>query len=200
MQNIKIIILILALLCSMQNKPSSIQLSYKGNSIFKKNIVSVTSPPTMTLKNANFTAPVYGRISSPFGRRNRCRHTGIDIAVVRGTAIHAAQDGIVIYAQRMGQYGKFVVIRHSKHVVTRYAHCSRLLVKVGAHVLQGHVIAKVGSTGKSTGAHLHFEIKYKGQFVNPALYIDFAQNVISSNGLSSTKLSGKGCQSACNSF
>ena len=200
MQTIRIIIFVM-LMCSPQNKPQSIQLSYEKNSIFKKNIFAVLSPPMVTLKNINFIIPVRGRISSPFGRRNKYMHTGIDIAALRGTPIYAAQAGVVIYARRMGQYGKIVALRHSKKIMTRYAHCSKLLVKAGAHVSQGDIIAHVGNTGKSTGPHLHFEIKQKKKYIDPALYVNFYQNIISSNGAtSSTKLSGKGCQSAYNSF
>lgn len=119
--------------------------------------------------------PGYVYISSNFGYRKSFgdNHSGIDLAANSGTPIYAADGGTVKVASRNGNYGLVVYIDHGNGYVTRYAHCSKLLVKVGQKVAQGEKIALVGSTGKSTGPHLHFEIRYNGTAKNPKNYLDF---------------------------
>lgn len=132
----------------------------------------------------NFIWPVTGHtdISSGYGPRidpitgeKGAFHQGIDIPAPTGTPIHAAASGTVIYAQfgsaPYGGYGNLVIIRHSSSLVTMYAHCSKLLVTVGQTVQQGQGIALVGSTGKATGAHCHFEIRINGVHTNPLPYL-----------------------------
>jgi murein DD-endopeptidase MepM/ murein hydrolase activator NlpD len=120
-----------------------------------------------------FRIPVAGRFSSGFGGRyhpilKRTRmHTGLDIAAPSGTAIHAAGNGEVIFAGWRGGYGNCVIIDHGGGVATLYAHCSRLYVGVGRRVSTGDRIAAVGSTGMSTGPHLHWEVRVNGTPVNP---------------------------------
>ncbi|MDI9441553.1 MAG: peptidoglycan DD-metalloendopeptidase family protein [Firmicutes bacterium] len=118
-----------------------------------------------------FDWPTRGRISSPFGPRWGRMHNGLDIAVVTGTPIKAAADGRVTFAGWNGGYGILVIIDHGNNVETRYAHNSRLNVKVGQKVSRGDVISYSGNTGVSTGPHLHFEIRYKGNPVNPQTYL-----------------------------
>lgn len=117
-----------------------------------------------------------GRISSHFGPRNirigSRNHKGIDIAVSRGTEVHASRAGTVICAKYSGNYGNLVQIEHEDGSVTYYAHNSALCVKVGDVVEQGDVIAKVGSTGRSTGPHCHFEIRINGEPVDPEQYLE----------------------------
>lgn len=121
----------------------------------------------------SLSLPVSGRITSQFGYRVHPitgvykLHTGVDIAAGMGTAIHAAANGKVIMAGWYGAYGNAVIIDHGSHVSTLYGHCSRLLVSVGDSISKGQVIAKVGSTGYSTGAHCHFEKRVNGTPVNP---------------------------------
>ncbi|MFS8544498.1 MAG: peptidoglycan DD-metalloendopeptidase family protein [Limnochordales bacterium] len=119
----------------------------------------------------NFDWPLTGRISSRFGPRWGRMHQGLDIAVPTGTPVRAAAAGTVTYAGAMGGYGNIVIIDHGNRVETRYAHNSRIVVRVGQRVKRGEVIAYSGNTGNSTGPHLHFEIRYRGTPVNPEHYL-----------------------------
>ena len=115
-----------------------------------------------------------GTISSRYGSRESIRdhaHGGLDLAASYGTPIKAVADGIVKLAGVSGGYGNLVVIDHGNGVETYYGHCSSINVRVGAEVKAGDEIAKVGSTGNSTGNHLHFEIRINGSSVNPQKYI-----------------------------
>jgi murein DD-endopeptidase MepM/ murein hydrolase activator NlpD len=120
-----------------------------------------------------FGWPVVGRISSPFGwRRDPVRggkgfHTGLDIRAPRGRPIVAAAAGRVVHSGWMGSYGRTIVISHPGNTTTMYAHCSKLLVNSGKSVKRGERIALVGSTGRSTGNHLHFEVRRGGTPMNP---------------------------------
>ncbi len=99
-------------------------------------------------------------------------HTGVDIPRPAGTPIFAAMSGTVVQARNTGSnYGRYVILEHGNGYTTLYAHCSALHVNVGQVVRQGDIIASVGSTGRSTGNHLHFEVRYLGQVMNPRLYI-----------------------------
>ena len=129
-----------------------------------------------SVNGVNFTvAPVSGRISSRYGANESIRnhtHKGLDIAASNGTPIVAAADGVVTYASyNSGGYGNLVKISHGNGVETYYGHCSKLYVKVGQTVQAGDSIAAVGSTGNSTGNHLHFEIRLNGTQVNPQNYL-----------------------------
>ncbi|MHB8756950.1 MAG: peptidoglycan DD-metalloendopeptidase family protein [Bacillota bacterium] len=116
---------------------------------------------------SGFIWPVHGPVTSPFGRRNGSMHTGMDIAVPTGTPVHAAKAGTVIEAGWVSGYGYTVMIDHGDGVTTLYGHNSRLLVKKGQEVAQGYVIAYSGSTGHSTGPHVHFEIRIHDEPINP---------------------------------
>lgn len=118
--------------------------------------------------------PVTGRISSRFGANESIRdhtHKGLDIAASGGTPIKAVADGTVIRSGWSSGYGNLVVIDHGNGVTTYYGHCSRLYVSKGTSVKAGDNIAAVGSTGNSTGNHLHFEIRLNGEQVNPQKYV-----------------------------
>ena len=110
-------------------------------------------------------------ISSPFGWRGAGWHTGIDLAGPQGSPIYAYKTGKVIFSGWGNSYGYLVKIDHGNGVATWYAHSSKLLVKAGDTVTQGQTIALVGTTGNSTGPHLHFEIRINGTAVNPYPYI-----------------------------
>jgi murein DD-endopeptidase MepM/ murein hydrolase activator NlpD len=121
--------------------------------------------------------PVNGPVTSPFGWRIhpilgvKKFHTGIDIGVGYGTPIHAADSGTVIYATWMGGYGNVIIIDHGRGISTLYAHQSSLAVGSGAKVSRGQVVGYVGSTGFSTGPHLHFEVRLNGNPVDPMAYL-----------------------------
>lgn len=118
--------------------------------------------------------PVNGMITSRYGASSSIRrstHTGLDIACSTGTAIKVVSKGTVTFAQYNGSYGNLVKVDHGNGVETWYAHCSKIYAKVGQEVSAGDVIAAVGSTGNSTGAHLHLEIRINGQTVNPQNYL-----------------------------
>ena len=106
-----------------------------------------------------------------------------------GTVVHAAAGGVVVYADTHPQYGNMVEIDHGNDLVTRYAHASKLLVKVGDVVLRGAKIANVGNTGRSTGTHLHFEVRYRGAAQNPSRFYECpADTTIAARGRGSRGL------------
>ena len=117
------------------------------------------------------------RYTSPFGRRWGRRHEGVDMAGPVGTPIHATGDGVVIFAGRQGAYGNLVKIRHELGTETRYGHMSRIRVKTGQRVSQGDLIGDMGNTGRSTGPHLHYEVRVNGRAVDPMSFIKAASNV-----------------------
>lgn len=122
----------------------------------------------------NYIAPLTSyRVTSPFGYRWGGFHYGIDLAASTGTPVMAADGGKVTIAGWYGNYGYLVEINHGNGVRTRYGHNSAINVSVGQQVAQYEVIAKVGSTGRSTGPHTHFEIRFDGVCANPANYINF---------------------------
>ena len=120
---------------------------------------------------SGFIWPVQGYVTSGFGPRWGRMHTGIDIAAPAGTPIHAAKAGDVIYAGWMGGYGNLVVLDHGDSVVTLYAHQSRIGVVEGQELNQGDVLGFVGTTGHSTGNHLHFEVRVDAQPRDPRPYL-----------------------------
>ncbi len=122
----------------------------------------------------NLIQPVSGIITSRFGAGSSLRrssHTGLDIATSSGTPIKAAATGTVTFSGYKGSYGNLLVITHSNGVQTYYGHCSKLYVSAGATVSQGQTIAAVGSTGNSTGPHLHLEVRLNGVAYNPQNYV-----------------------------
>lgn len=144
----------------------------------KKPTATPKTSPTVTQKSSrSYRWPVMGRINSPFGwrrhpiTRRRDFHTGLDIKAASGTAIRSAREGNVVYSGWMGGYGKVVVVEHSGGQSTLYAHCSSLLVRQGTNVSVGQNIARVGSSGRTTGPHLHFEVRNGNSPVNPLQYL-----------------------------
>jgi len=121
--------------------------------------------------------PVHAPRGSGFGRRidpftgQLAMHEGIDFEVDKGTPVHAAAGGVVSFAGFHPQYGNLVEIDHGNDLSTRYAHLSKILVRTGEIVMRGAVIALSGSTGRATGPHLHFEVRYKGVAINPDRFL-----------------------------
>lgn len=150
----------------------------KNNETLVSSISQMEKDAEDVKKICNFQKPLSGKITSEFGEREvissvmTADHKGIDIAANSGTDIQAAISGQVVEADSNSEYGKFIKIKN-EDVLTVYAHCSKLKVKKGDSIEKGDVIAEVGSTGKSTGPHLHFEIRLSDRYINPRLVIQF---------------------------
>ncbi len=127
-----------------------------------------------------FFKPVRARVrdTSGFGPRWGRMHEGQDWAGPHGTAIHSTADGVVIHAGRLSGYGNLIKIKHQFGIETRYAHLSRIRVEVGQRVSRGEHIGDMGNTGRSTGTHLHYEVRMDGRPVDPMTYIKAAQDVL----------------------
>jgi len=155
--------------------------SNKDELVSLKNIFfpNVELPPSEKLKvyGIDFGLPTYGYITSGFGFRIdpflgiRRFHSGFDIANDEGTKVYAAYNGVVVFAGWDGGYGYKIIIKHPLGYETVYGHLLMIKVKVGQTVNKGQLIALMGSTGRSTGSHLHFEIRRFGRLLNPAFYI-----------------------------
>lgn len=124
----------------------------------------------------NYHHPRVGPVNSKFGWRDGRMHKGIDINLHKGDAVVAAFDGMVRIAHAKGAYGNVVIIRHYNGLETVYAHLSKIKVKPGQVVLAGQLVGLGGSTGRSSGPHLHFEVRFKGQALNPSSIISFIEN------------------------
>jgi murein DD-endopeptidase MepM/ murein hydrolase activator NlpD len=137
------------------------------------NVVRVPVGPSGVVERQmdDFIWPVDGLISSRFGRRGRRRHEGLDLQAVTGTPVRAAEFGVVVSSGRIGNYGNVVIIRHPGRFVTVYAHNEENLVRAGAWVKRGQIIARVGQTGNATGPHLHFEVRRDKLPRDPLYYL-----------------------------
>ena len=136
-------------------------------------VTSRGSTTSRSSSSSSYDAPMasYVYISSEYGPRWGRQHTGVDFAASAGTSVYAWKSGTVTMAQWNGSYGNFIEIDHEDGTVSRYAHLSGYNISAGQQVSQGQTIGYVGSTGNSTGNHLHFEIKVNGSFVNPLNYL-----------------------------
>lgn len=130
---------------------------------------SISVPSRMPLADTRLTSD-YGMRTHPVLGGTR-RHSGVDLAAPSGTPIYATADGLVSRAGPFSSYGNYVAIEHGGQLQTRYAHMSRIAVSDGARVKKGDVIGYVGSTGRSTGPHLHYEVRVGGEAVNPLPYM-----------------------------
>ncbi|QRY81529.1 M23 family metallopeptidase [Pseudomonas sp. PDNC002] len=151
--------------------------------VARRNADFMAIPARRPLEQARLGSPFGNRVD-PFNRR-LAFHSGQDFSAPVGTPIHAAAGGRVITAGPHTSYGNLVEIDHGNGLVTRYAHASKIFVKVGDVVLPEQKIAAVGSTGRSTGAHLHFEVLLKGEFVDPQNFLSLGGMEIDSDGMAS---------------
>lgn len=139
-------------------------------------------PSYVPVKAYSFTSP-YGVRYDPFNGRS-AMHAGLDMAGKTGEPIYAAADGTVVTGGKSGAYGNLVEIDHGKGLATRYGHLSAILVQPGTHVRQGQLIARMGSTGRSTGTHLHYEIRLDGRAINPRPFLDASSFMLAAQGRS----------------
>ena len=158
-------------------QPKKVVVSKKSTTKYKAT-GSVNTAINASAGKANLgialVRPVSGVITSRFGVRSNIRassHTGLDIAASTGTPIVAAASGTVTFSGYKGSYGNMIVVSHGNGVQTYYAHCHKLYLSAGATVSQGQTIASVGSTGNSTGPHLHLEVRVNGVAYNPQNYL-----------------------------
>ncbi len=135
---------------------------------------SIIEPIILDLPKFSWPTPTTARPTSHFGPRRRRFHYGLDLAEPTGEPIYAAFDGVVRISKLNRSYGNLVIIHHSNGLETYYAHMSKRLVSVGDHVKSGDLIGLCGNTGRSFGSHLHFEIRYMGNAMNPEHVIDCA--------------------------
>ncbi len=144
----------------------------------KKTLYSNIKYSAKFLESGKFLWPVPSttRISSNFGNRWGKSHTGIDIPAKKGSDIISAEDGVVTFSGRMSGYGRIIVIKHGGKYSTVYAHNNSNLVKKGQKIYRGQLIAKVGNSGKSTGSHLHFEMRKNAKAINPIAFIRKSRN------------------------
>lgn len=134
-----------------------------------------------------YSTPRSGVVTSLYGWRDKRLHKGIDIDLIKGDAVVAAFDGKVRVAAKRGGYGNVVVIMHPNGLETVYAHLSKIKVKPGQVVLSGQIIGLGGSTGHSTGSHLHFEVRYKSVALNPSTFISFDEHKLLYNQIILTR-------------
>ncbi|MDQ2736377.1 MAG: M23 family metallopeptidase, partial [Pseudomonadota bacterium] len=135
----------------------------------RRTLEQMRMPTRLPIEGATLTS-TFGNRVDPFTRTSAF-HAGLDFAAGIGTPIDAAAGGTVAYAGHRSDFGEVVEIDHGNGLMTRYAHASRLLVKTGDIVTPGQAIAMVGSTGRSTGPHLHFEVLRNGEHVDPKRYL-----------------------------
>ena len=167
---------------NIQNQNSNNQTEEKNSEVQNTNIEQGNAKEKSEIEKINesysFIKPINGTITSFFGDRESSNsnisgfHTGIDISAVAGTKILSSICGNVILESNEGNYGKHLKIQNNE-IITLYAHCKTIYVKQGDYVMQGQEIAEVGSTGNSTGPHLHFEIRHNDEYLNPCEILSF---------------------------
>ena len=148
----------------------SLFMTWKKLETLEKAVIAI--PASQPVTNVSFSS-LFGVRSDPF-RGTAAMHAGIDIPGAIGTPVYATADGIVGRAERSGGYGNLIEINHGRGIATRYGHLSKILVVANTRVTRGQLIALMGSTGRSTGSHLHYEVRIDGQAVNPIPFLQTA--------------------------
>jgi murein DD-endopeptidase MepM/ murein hydrolase activator NlpD len=159
-----------------ENQPSfSLPLDQDSTDLFEKYLEEFK----LNLSTTPIGLPLDGQVSSNFGRRSNPftgrggeHHNGLDISAEYGTMVKSTAEGKVIFAGYKGGYGNLVIIDHGKNYETLYGHLSQILVKEGQEIKANTFIGKVGSTGRSTGPHLHYEIHKDGKIINPKNFLE----------------------------
>lgn len=141
-------------------------------------IGAIAIPSVQPVHTLSFTSN-FGIRSDPF-RGTAAMHAGVDIPGPVGTPIYATADGIISHAGRQGGYGNLIEVNHGKGIATRYGHLSRIMVSDNARVTRGQLIGLMGSTGRSTGPHLHYEVRIDGHAVNPIPFLTTADYLLAS--------------------
>jgi murein DD-endopeptidase MepM/ murein hydrolase activator NlpD len=149
-------------------------LSWKKLDVMNKGVISI--PSIKPISAFTFTS-AFGVRSDPF-HGYAAMHAGIDLASPTGTPIYATADGVIDRAEWFGGYGNMVEIDHGKGIATRYGHMSRIAAHAGEHIRRGELIGYVGSTGRSTGSHLHYEVRIDGHAVNPIPFLQSANYMV----------------------
>ena len=151
--------------------------SWKKLDAMDNGVISI--PSIQPIANYTFTS-AFGVRSDPF-RGYAAMHAGVDLASPTGTPIYATADGIVDRAEWFGGYGNMVEIDHGKGIATRYGHMSRIAAHPGERIKRGELIGYVGSTGRSTGSHLHYEVRIDGHAVNPIPFLQSANYLMAAS-------------------
>lgn len=160
---------------------SDLYTSWEINKLFpEKDMLKLKGDTSVTLllnggERGDYFHPFNGPVTSGFGWRDSTLHNGVDIDLNKGDKVCAAFDGMVRVAMRFGGFGNVVIVRHYNGLETVYAHLSKLKVKPGQVIIAGQVVGLGGSTGHSTGSHLHFEVRFKGVPINPKYLISFKE-------------------------
>jgi murein DD-endopeptidase MepM/ murein hydrolase activator NlpD len=161
-------------LASADPKFKALFLSWKKLDMLQQGVTAV--PSLKPVKHYTYTSG-YGVRYDPFDG-STAMHQGVDLAGHMGEPIYAAADGVVVRAGWNGGYGNYVEIDHGAGITTRYGHMSKILVKKGEKVTRGEQVGKMGSTGRSTGSHLHYEVRVDGQSVNPMPFLEASERVL----------------------
>ena len=156
----------------------SLFLSWKKLAALESAMVAI---PSYVPVKSYTTTSTFGVRYDPF-TGNTAMHAGLDMAGSQGESIYAAADGIVTVGGRSGAYGNMVELTHGRGMTTRYGHLSAVLVQPGTRVRQGQLIGRMGSTGRSTGTHLHYEVRIDGKAVNPRPYLDASSFMLAAQG------------------
>ena len=171
---------------SMRNIPSyDMYRSWDTEVIFARNVAPVKDSVTLQLSSAacDHYLPICGHVTSPFGTRHGRMHYGVDLKLQHGDPVVSAFDGMVRISRYHPQFGNVVVVRHANGLETLYGHLSERRVEIGEVVQAGEVLGLGGSTGRSTGDHLHFETRYLGEPIDPQLLFDVEEGELTASTL-----------------